>query len=308
MTSSADTDATREASRRLVVGYGALVLASLLWAGTGIAGKSVFGQISPAALAFLMWFGGASIGWLLAGREVYAQWSAITKAWKVMLAIGCMSTSVFFFLVFEAFKNTTANTHALLNASVPVWVLLINWIVFSRAPKRREIAGFLLSIGGVVAIIFRGELANVIALRFNIADLLILLAMLIWSGHIFLLPYRPRLSPMAFLAVTGTVGALVVAPFYAWDLAKGVAHSVFTLPVLISIFYVVILRTVFATIVFNLGVDRVGPVRSAPFTHLVPIFGTIGAYFLLGEAVYWYHAVGLLLVLVGILVANRRLA
>jgi drug/metabolite transporter (DMT)-like permease len=308
MTSPADTAAVRQASRRLAIGYGALVLTSLMWAGTGIAGKSVFNQISPAALAFLMWFGGASIGWLLAGREVCAQWPSIIKAWKVMLAIGCMSTSVFFFLVFEAFQNSTATTHALLNSSVPVWVLLINWIVFSRAPKGREIAGFLLSIAGVAAIIFRGEFGNIIDLRFNIADVLILLAMLIWSGHIFLLPYRPKLSPMAFLAVTGTIGALVVAPFYAWDLAKGVAHPVFTVPVFISIFYVVILRTVFATIVFNLGVDRVGPVRSAPFTHLVPLFGTIGAYFLLGEAVYWYHAVGLFLVLTGILVANRRLA
>ena len=160
----------------------------------------------------------------------------------------------------------------------------------------------------MVAIIFRGDVANVIGLRLNPADLLILLAMLLWSFHIFLLPYRPALSPMAFLAVTGTIGALVVAPFYAWDLAQGVAHPVFTVPVFVSIFYVVILRTVLATIVFNIGVDRVGAVRSAPFTHLVPIFGTIGAYSLLGEAVYWYHAVGFALVLAGIIVANRRLA
>ena len=122
------------------------------------------------------------------------------------------------------------------------------------------------------------------------------------------MPFRPALSSMAFLAVTGTIGALVVAPFYAWDLARGIAHPVFTLPVFVSIFYVVILRTVLATIVFNIGVDRVGAVRSAPFTHLVPIFGTIGAYLLLGEAVYWYHAAGFALVLAGIVVANRRLA
>ncbi|MFN0305882.1 MAG: DMT family transporter [Burkholderiales bacterium] len=308
MTAPVDASPKQTGSRHPAIGYFALILASLLWAGTGIAGKSVFDRISPAGLAFLMWAGGASIGWMIGGREVLAKWPHIIKAWKVMLAIGCMSTSVFFLLVFQAFQHTTANTHALLNSSVPVWVLLINWIVFSRAPRGREIAGFVLSIVGVAAIIFRGDVTNIIALRLNTADLLILLAMLIWSFHIFLLPFRPALSPMAFLAVTGTIGALVVAPFYAWDLATGVAHPVFTLPVFISIFYVVILRTVLATIVFNIGVDRVGAVRSAPFTHLVPIFGTIGAYFLLGEAVYWYHATGLALVLAGIIVANRRLA
>ncbi len=308
MTASAASSPPQAGARYRAIGYIALILASLLWAGTGIAGKSVFDRISPAGLAFLMWAGGASIGWLFGGREVIAAWPRIIKAWKVMLAIGCMSTSVFFLLVFQAFQHTTANTHALLNSSVPVWVLLINWIVFSRAPKGREIVGFVLSIVGVAAIIFRGDVANIIALRLNTADLLILLAMLIWSFHIFLLPYRPVLSSMAFLAVTGTIGALVVAPFYAWDLARGIAHPVFTLPVFVSIFYVVILRTVLATIVFNIGVDRVGAVRSAPFTHLVPIFGTIGAYLLLGEAVYWYHAIGLALVLAGIIVANRRLA
>ncbi len=307
MTAPGEASSSQKSSRSIAVGYGALIMASLLWAGTGIAGKAVFDRISPAGMAFLMWAGGASIGWMLGGREVLAKWSSIMKAWKVVLAIGCLSTSTFFFLVFQAFQNTTANTHAVLNSSVPVWVLLINWILFSRAPKGREIAGFLLSIAGVAAIIFRGDLANVIGLRLNVADLLILLAMLLWSFHIFLLPYRPALSPMAFLAVTGTIGALVVAPFYVWDLARGIAHPVFTLPVFISIFYVVILRTVLATIVFNIGVDRVGAVRSAPFTHLVPVFGTIGAYFLLGEAVYWYHAIGLVLVLAGIIVANRRL-
>ena len=307
MTSPVDAAPRQENSRSIAVGYGALIMASLLWAGTGIAGKAVFDRISPAGMAFLMWAGGASIGWMLAGREVLAKWSNIMMAWKVVLAIGCLSTSTFFFLVFHAFQNTTANTHAVLNSSVPVWVLLINWILYSRAPKGREIIGFLLSITGVAAIIFRGDIANVIGLRLNAADLLILVAMLLWSFHIFLLPYRPMLSPMAFLAVTGTIGALVVAPFYAWDLARGIAHPVFTLPVFVSIFYVVILRTVLATIVFNIGVDRLGAVRSAPFTHLVPVFGTIGAYFLLGEPVYWYHAIGLALVLAGIIVANRRL-
>jgi drug/metabolite transporter (DMT)-like permease len=295
-------------TRPLVSAYGALVLASLLWAGTGIAGKAVFDQISPAGMAFWMWAGGAAIAWTVAWREVQGAWPQILAKWPVMLAIGSMSTSVFFVLVFLAFRHTTANTHALLNSSVPVWVLLINWLVFRRTPRGNELAGFALSILGVAAIIFRGDPGNVLTLRFNPADVLIVLAMVLWSIHLFLLPRRPKLSPMAFIAATGTIGAAVVAPFYAWDLARGIAHPSLSGSVLISLLYVIILRTVLATVAFNYCVDRLGAIRSAPFTHLVPFFGTIGAYFVLGERIFWYHVVGLALVLAGIVVANRRLA
>lgn len=295
------------APRKLTLAYGALVLASALWAGTGIAGKAVYDKISPSALTFWMWGAGAAIAWLLAWREVRDNWPHIVAKWPTMLAIGVMGTFGFFWLVFVAFQHTTATTHALLNSSVPVWVLLINWLVFRRAPHGLEIAGFVLSILGVGTIIFRGDPANIFVLRLNPADLLVLLAMMLWAAHLFLLPHRTRLSPMAFVAVTGTIGAAIAAPLYAWDLAHGTAHPVVSGGVFVSIFYVVVLRTVFATIVFNYGIDRIGAVRGTPFTHLVPVFGTIGAYFVLGEQIHRYHLVGLILVLAGIIVANRRL-
>lgn len=292
----------------LAMAYAALMLASALWAGTGIAGRAVYDELSPAALTFWMWAAGSLVAWFIAGREVRDNWPQIIAKWRAMLAISVMSTFGFFWLVFVALQFTSATTHALLNSTVPVWVLLINWVVFQRAPRGLELAGFALSILGVAAIIFRGDPANIIALRFNVADLLILLAMILWAVHLFLLPHRPQLSPLAFVAVTGTIGAAIAAPLYVWDLVRGTAHPVMSTGVFVSIFYVVVLRTLLATIVFNFGVDRVGPLRSALFTHLVPIFGTIGAYFVLGEEIRGYHLVGLMLVLAGIVLANRRLA
>jgi hypothetical protein len=43
---------------------------------------------------------------------------------------------------------------------VPVWVLLINWLVPRRAPRGVEIAGLVLSVIDVAAIVFRGDPAN----------------------------------------------------------------------------------------------------------------------------------------------------
>ena len=48
--------------------------------------------------------------------------------------------------------------------------------------------------------------------------------------------------------------------------------------------------------------------RSTPFTHLVPVFGSTGAFLFLGESFHLYHLAGFALVLAGIIVANRRLA
>ena len=56
----------------------------------------------------------------------------------------------------------------------------------------------------------------------------------------------------------------------------------------------------------NRGIELIGANRSAPFLHLVPVFGSVLAIVFLGERPQLFHVVGYALVLVGITVASRR--
>jgi drug/metabolite transporter (DMT)-like permease len=54
------------------------------------------------------------------------------------------------------------------------------------------------------------------------------------------------------------------------------------------------------------GVELIGPGRAGLFVNLVPIFGALLAVLILGEPFTAYHAVGLVLVLGGIWLAERK--
>ncbi|MDB5563734.1 MAG: protein of unknown function transrane [Tardiphaga sp.] len=74
----------------------------------------------------------------------------------------------------------------------------------------------------------------------------------------------------------------------------------------LSLVYVVVFPSILAYLCYNRGVQLVGPNRSAPFFHLVPVFGSAMAIFLLGEHLQLFHVAGYALVLVGIFVAARK--
>ena len=53
------------------------------------------------------------------------------------------------------------------------------------------------------------------------------------------------------------------------------------------------------------GVELLGSNRAGLFLNLVPVFGSMLAVLLIGEAFEWYHLAGLLLVLFGIGLAEK---
>ncbi len=50
----------------------------------------------------------------------------------------------------------------------------------------------------------------------------------------------------------------------------------------------------------------IGPNKSGPFLHLMPIFGGILAYLVFQETLQSYHYAGILSVIVGIMIANKK--
>ena len=73
-----------------------------------------------------------------------------------------------------------------------------------------------------------------------------------------------------------------------------------------SLAYVVLFPSILAYLCYNRGVRLIGANRSAPFFHLIPVFGSAMAILFLGERPHLYHAVGYALVLTGGIVAARK--
>jgi drug/metabolite transporter (DMT)-like permease len=74
----------------------------------------------------------------------------------------------------------------------------------------------------------------------------------------------------------------------------------------LAIGYVAVFASVLAYLSFNRIVALLGPNTAGLAVHLVPVFGTILAVLLLGEAPSRHHAVGMALIAAGIWFAVRK--
>ncbi len=96
-------------------------------------------------------------------------------------------------------------------------------------------------------------------------------------------------------------------PFY-------VLETVFIAPVTPSlvtvsaVLAVAIFPSILAIWCFNRGMTALGPSRGGIFNYLQPLFVTVMAITLLGEALETYHLIAFALVICGIIVASRRRA
>jgi len=90
--------------------------------------------------------------------------------------------------------------------------------------------------------------------------------------------------------------SLVEAPWtYTWDAVSW-----------LGILYLAVLSTVVAYFLYIEGVSKIGAGRSGVFTNLVPVFGVLTSFLLLGENLSPWTGVSFLLILAGVLLVNRR--
>ena len=285
--------------------YILLALATLFWAGNFVLGRAVSAEVPPVGLAVWRWFGGALIVAPFALPYARRDWPALRAAWPTVLLLGFLGIAVFNTLIYAGLGRTTAINALLLQSIQPVVIIIFSFLIFRDTVSLRQIVAVAVSLLGVVAIIARGDVGVLASLAFNGGDLLVFVALICYAAYTALLRLRPRVHPLSFLLATFSVGFLLLLPLYVWEGLAGRPMQP-TLVTLGSVLYVAIFPAILAYLCFNRGVELLGANRAGHLFHLQPAFGVVLAMLFLGERFRLYHAVGIALIGVGILLATLR--
>jgi drug/metabolite transporter (DMT)-like permease len=131
-----------------------------------------------------------------------------------------------------------------------------------------------------------------------------LVACILYAFFTVALRDRPDMPGAAFFTLLAAIAAVTSLPLAVWEIfAQGAPAP--SLTGLLIIAYVAIFPSCLAQIFLLRSVDLIGPGRTGIFLNLVPLFSAIMAVGLLGEPFAPFHAVALVLVLGGILLAQR---
>jgi drug/metabolite transporter (DMT)-like permease len=284
--------------------YVLLFICAACWGGNAVAARFAVGEVSPLLLTFLRWFGVSIIILILARGAIIDHLPILKARWVYLFFMGAVGFAGFNILFYISAHSTTAINIGILQGALPVFVLIGTFITFREPISLIQLVGILITILGVTIVATSGDIALLKSVSFNPGDLLMLVACLIYSGYTVFLRIRPDVPGIAMFAVISVAAMLASLPFAVFEWAIGntiwpSSQGIFV------ILFVVIFPSFMSQLFFIRGVQLIGASRAGIFINLVPVFASVFSILVIREEFENYHTIGLLLVLMGIWVAER---
>lgn len=286
-----------------------LTLPPVLWAGNAVVGRMVHESVPPMTLNLLRWAIALAVLLPLAG-SVLRPGSRLWTCWRRFAWLGLLGVGLYNSLQYLALQSSTPINVTLVAAGMPVWMLLVGALFFNAKVRRKQVAGAVLSIAGVLLVLSRGEWRQLLALHLVPGDLFMIAATIAWSFYSWLLtlpkePKEIRSNWAAFLLAQVGFGVLWSSMFTAGEWAVGNPHIVWSWPLAAALLYVALGPAIIAFRCWGAGVQRAGPTIAGFFSNLTPLFAAMMSSAFLGEMPHLYHVAAFALIVGGIVFSSR---
>ncbi len=287
--------------------YLLLILAPLIWGGHAVIGKLAVNEIAPMTFALLRWIVAFIILLPFALPKVKQEWQQIKMNFPLLFTLGMLGFAGFNMLNYTALAYTSALNSALIQATTPMLILLINTFLLRQPFAPWQLVGMVMAFFGVLIIISKGQLHILQSLALNKGDLLMLLACFLYAGYSAALRYKPKISWLSFIFILAFSALLTALPFALYEIAtSNKPVLMFSYKSLLLIIYVGLFASIISQLAYAKGVSLIGAARAGFAINLVPIFGALLAILILNETFAFFHLLGLLLVMGGITLSERN--
>ena len=284
--------------------YLLLVITTVSWAGNAIAGRLAAGVLTPVTLTFLRWVLAVSIIFVLARPHLARDLASLRRHWKLLTALGGLGFTGFNLLLYWALNHTTAINVTIEQSAMPVLIMLVNFVAFHQRIGALQALGVGATIVGVVITATHGAPLALLEAGINRGDAIMMVAVLLYAGYAVALRWKPAVHWLSLLFAMAVAALLCATPAFLVEIATQGWRMPSAQGWLI-VAYTAVFPSIVSQLFFIRGVELIGSNRAGLFINLVPIFGALLAVALLGEVFRAYHLLGLVLVIGGILIAER---
>jgi len=287
--------------------YIMLTLCALFWSGNFIVGKfATLYEVPPFTLNFFRWL----IVWIIlipfTFRDLLKNIQTIKKNFYSILLMSVTSISIFNSVVYYSLNFTQVLNGALMISTIPVLIIFISFIFKTEKINVSQIFGLILSVTGVIVIITKLDFSKLINLDLNKGDLWLLIAMLSWAIYSTMLKtHKTGLKYLSFMSVIVSIGLFFLIPQFLFELNNNQIIK-FNITVFLITSYVVFFAGLGSYILWNKAVIIVGPNKAGIFLHLMPVFSSFMAIFLLNERLMNFHIIGAIIIIIGIYLSSKK--
>lgn len=280
-----------------------LLFAVVVWGWSFVATKICLDSLSPVELLGLRVFIALPILFVLA-RFKGAKLVRNPQVFR-QLAIGSTIITAHFLIQITGLQYTSATNTGWIISITPLVTVALSYVFLNEQISRFTIIGIVIATAGILLLVSHGDLMNFDWLR-SIGDWMILISAHTWA--IYTVATRDLTRSQSPLIVT--IGVLIPTAvlMFAYMLFASDWSSFLHLPakVYVALGVLAILGTALAHWFWQEGVRGLGAARAGIFLYLEPIATTTLAVPMLNEEFGVFTAVGGLLVLAGVFIAQRK--
>ena len=298
-----------------------LVLVAVIWGSTWAAGRFLsygLNEESPATLS------PATSAWLRCAFavSVFFVWSISSrgdrtfrflppdrKSWVFSIWLGLLGTMAYQLLFMHGMSWTAAGDASLIIPMNPVFTVLLAVPMLGQRISTRMSIGLLIGIAGVAVVVGWSPNSGIPIEHRIIGDLMILFAALSWAATSnltkIMLSWEDGYSSLEIVVWYSVTGWALLFP---WMIAEnwGSAIPEPSTAEWLTIAYLGVISTVLSYVLFAKGIELIGPTAASSYVFLVPVFGVLGGWLLLGEEIGASMVLGFVLIVFGVTEVQRE--
>lgn len=279
------------------LGLGFLFVA--LWSSASVAAKIGLKSVQPFVLYQFRFFLAAlvmlTLVYLIRKGKVPTQ-----KEFKQLALFGFLNITCSLGLFVLAIQEVAAGIGSLQVAINPLVITLLSALILKSKVLLTQILGLFIALSGVCIVVF--PLLETAYASPKGLGILALSILSYSSAAIYYAKVDWKLSTMTINAWQAFFGAIFLLPFTFFFYEDS---NTYDINFLFSTFWLGIPLSVIAVFLW-LYLLKIDTIKASYFLFLSPVFGFIYAYFILDEPFTTYTAVGLVFVLVGIYLGQKK--
>jgi len=277
---------------------------ALFWGGTFVAGRSLAQTVGPFSAAFFRFvIASIFLVFLLRRAEGPLIWPEKNQIIPVIF-LGLTGALLYNFFFLKGLKMIEAGRASVIIANNPIFIALFSAYFFKERLNLVKVIGIIISVGGAIIVISRGQVFEVLQGGLGLGELYIFGCVASWV--VFSLigkAVMEDLSPLRSVAYSSIAGTFFLAAPALFEGGFSFLH--YSLLEWANIFYLGFFGTVLGFLWYYQGIQKIGPTRAGLFINFVPISAILLAFLFLGEPLTTSLLIGTVLVSSGVYLTNR---
>jgi len=284
--------------------YLMLAFATASWGTAFIAGKFATEIWHPYMVAFLRFFGASLLLYPYMKCKEPNPPKITKKDWGLFAVLGLSGCALYNIFFFVATQKAPIIKSALVIAWNPILIsILAAWFLKEKI-TRSHVLGSITATVGVVIIIAKGSIHDLLALRLEPIDGVLLGAVVCWAiysvvGKVVL----KKFSSVVSTTYACLFGTLFLIPTAVWTFDWSDFQQA-TWVAWISVLDTAVLVSVISFILYYQGISRLGAAKASIFINFMPLSAAILSIWILKEPVHTYLWIGGICVLIGVYIST----